>query len=90
MDLVDLCYLDLYQRCLQVLDMVYILSRVTIIQKAYRKYKHFETYKYCMLQIIEIGASPPLDIPLLQNGGYIYRESLISFNYLKTNRYIKL
>ena len=86
MELIDLCYLDLYRRCLQVLDIIYLLSQVTMIQNAYRRYKHFKQYKYCMLQIIEVGAALPLDIPLLRNGGYIYREALLSFNNLKLIR----
>ena len=77
--------------CYLVADM--FLDRVTFIQKWYRRrlfrssiYLHFHKKKYnhCVYDIFEYGFTPPVhDIPLLRNGGYIYRESIEDFEKLR-------
>lgn len=74
MDLVDLCYFKNYLDCLN------LLYKINLIQHNYRLYKHKQCYKNCLLQITEIGLSPPVKyLPLLKNGGFFFRESNKTF-----------
>jgi hypothetical protein len=64
-----------------------IEKEIKIYTNAYNRGIHISVYKkhLKMLEEIEdIGCSPPIiNIPVLQNGGYFYRESKEEFNILQ-------
>ena len=66
------------------------IEQIKKIQRYYRNYKlkkniqfvkHILNYQKCLEDIIELSYLPPdNNYPLIKNGGYHYREGLISFN----------